>query len=174
MNHQNIQSEAARLKEMLSSGKVEIPSFWGCIWPGVGIQFWLMLCPMLAFYVFNGDRSDTVMAVAGGMFIGFLVLIGVLNWRSVYLAIPQEFRDTSSFLGLMRRKTKAYVITYMFLVALCAIFGANTNGEGLTYVGPLLIVTVFMFIVGLADFGRYKASAVVSALQMIKDKKKGA
>ena len=40
--------EVEELKSLLSQGKAEIPSFWECLWPGVVLVVWNMLCAVIS------------------------------------------------------------------------------------------------------------------------------
>ncbi len=40
--------EVEELKNLLSQGKTEIPSFWKCLWPGVVLVAWNMLCAVIS------------------------------------------------------------------------------------------------------------------------------
>lgn len=44
--------EVEELKNLLSQGKTEIPSFWKCLWPGVVLVAWNMLCAVISVDVY--------------------------------------------------------------------------------------------------------------------------
>lgn len=40
--------EVDELRHMLLQGKAEVPSFWSCMWPGLVIVSWNILCAMIS------------------------------------------------------------------------------------------------------------------------------
>jgi hypothetical protein len=60
--------EVEELKSLLSQGKAEIPSFWECLWPGVVLVAWNILCAVISV--------DTVYLSGKYMFHVLVFLLG--------------------------------------------------------------------------------------------------
>ncbi|EOY0875307.1 conjugal transfer protein TraS, partial [Klebsiella pneumoniae] len=48
INNKVILHEVEELKNVLSQGEAAIPSFWACLWPGLVIVAWNVLCAMIS------------------------------------------------------------------------------------------------------------------------------
>lgn len=48
MTNKILIEEVDQLKNMFSRGEMEIPSFWSCLWPGVIIAAWSMVCAIIS------------------------------------------------------------------------------------------------------------------------------
>ncbi len=82
--------EVEELKSLLSQGKAEIPSFWECLWPGVVLVAWNILCALIS--VGGGYLSVKFIfwvLVFPGV-ISFIVLLGVASARSLFFICSQN------------------------------------------------------------------------------------
>lgn len=76
--------EVDELRHMLLQGKAEVPSFWSCMWPGLVIVSWNILCAMISVnqnylavkYIF------WVVIFPGG--VGLILLLGIASARSLF------------------------------------------------------------------------------------------
>ncbi len=48
MTNKILIEEVEQLKNMLSRGEMEMPSFWSCLWPGVILAAWNMVCAIIS------------------------------------------------------------------------------------------------------------------------------
>ena len=77
--------EVEELKNLLSQGKAEIPSFWECLWPGVVLVAWNMLCAVIsvdAVYL-TGKYIFHVLVFPVG--VSIIMLLGIASSRSLFL-----------------------------------------------------------------------------------------
>ncbi|HBX9537956.1 TPA: conjugal transfer protein TraS, partial [Klebsiella pneumoniae] len=85
--------EVEELKNLLSQGKTEIPSFWKCLWPGVVLVAWNMLCAVIsvdAVYL-TGKYIFHVLVFPVG--VSIIMLLGIASSRSLFLSVPKNFRE---------------------------------------------------------------------------------
>lgn len=88
--------EVDELRHMLLQGKAEVPSFWSCMWPGLVIVSWNILCAMISVnqnylavkYIF------WVVIFPGG--VGLILLLGIASARSLFFSVPKSFRVRSN------------------------------------------------------------------------------
>ncbi|HHL9582547.1 TPA: conjugal transfer protein TraS, partial [Klebsiella variicola] len=82
--------EVEELKSLLSQGKAEIPSFWECLWPGVVLVVWNMLCAVIsvdAVYL-SGKYMFHVLVFPVG--VSIIMLLGIASSRSLFLSVPKN------------------------------------------------------------------------------------
>ncbi|MBL1529507.1 conjugal transfer protein TraS, partial [Klebsiella pneumoniae] len=48
MTNKILIEEVDELKNVFSRGEMEIPSFWSCLWPGVIVAAWNMICALIS------------------------------------------------------------------------------------------------------------------------------
>ena len=48
MNNKTLIKEVDELKDVLSKGDAEIPSFWVCMWPGLCLVIWNIFCALIS------------------------------------------------------------------------------------------------------------------------------
>ncbi len=85
--------EVEELKSLLSQGKAEIPSFWECLWPGVVLVAWNILCAVIsvdAVYL-SGKYMFHVLVFPVG--VSTIMLLGIASSRSLFLSVPKNFRE---------------------------------------------------------------------------------
>ncbi|WP_407260129.1 hypothetical protein [Klebsiella pneumoniae] len=80
--------EVEELKNLLSQGKTEIPSFWKCLWPGVVLVAWNMLCAVI---------SVDAVYLTGKYIFHVLVFAAVVG---IFLSLQPRIPAHSSFLYL--------------------------------------------------------------------------
>ncbi|HDS6520165.1 TPA: hypothetical protein QHW61_005235 [Klebsiella oxytoca] len=173
LTHQVIKDEIEELKRLLlDESLVEIPSFWGCIWPGLVCILWFLLSSYLSYgisdYSSSLDRLAS-MIFAGGM--GVFLTITIANTRSLFLSLPEVFRRESKTFQFLSGKCKAYVLTILCMFTLFA-FGTSYIGWNvvafcvLTIFGIVITVMIMTF-----DLGRYQLATLTSVIESIKTKK---
>lgn len=173
MDHDTIRKEAAQLKEIILNGNLAIPSFWDCVWPGLAMMAWIVICPFITFQMYIDIYMDDLEAVGGGLFVGFIISFMIFNMRSLYLTIPVSFRSQSKFLSMVRKKLSIYCLVYMIVVVLAAYLATYSSWKVILYVPPLIAAYVLIMVIGAADLGRYRVSAFASVLELLKSRKQG-
>ncbi|CAI2535044.1 conjugal transfer entry exclusion protein TraS [Serratia ficaria] len=173
MNHETIKKEAAQLKDIVLNGELTIPSFWDCVWPGLAMMAWIIICPFVTFQLYIDISRDELEAVGAGLFVGLIFTFGVFNVRSIYLAVPRNFREKSIFFRVISKKLIAYYVIYLCVVAFASYLATYTNWKIIFYVPPLLIANVFIMVIAATDLGRYRMSAFSSVLELIKSRRQG-
>lgn len=96
--------EVDELRHMLLQGKAEVPSFWSCMWPGLVIVSWNILCAMISVnqnylavkYIF------WVVIFPGG--VGLILLLGIASARSLFFSVPKSFRVRSNIYRFFSEK----------------------------------------------------------------------
>lgn len=171
LTHKIIQEEAEVLKKHLLSGDVEIPSLWSCSWPGMLIIAWLVFLPFMTFKFYCLYTDDGIQAMGAGAFFGFMMLVAIINARSVYLSIPKIFREKSKTLRLLRNKVYVYLTVVLTIISGCAVWAPRTNGGAIIYFVPIALVSGISLVIFLADIGRYRLSVFTSVLALIKSHK---
>ncbi|BCG07152.1 hypothetical protein (plasmid) [Serratia marcescens] len=173
MDKATLEKEATQLKSIIVNGELTVPSFWDCVWPGLLMSAWMVICPFVAFEMTSEVYSDSLTAIAGGAFIGLIFTVFTFNIRSLYLAVPKKFTAESRFFSALQRKVRVYYIAYMLFVALSAYFATYSNVVTLFYFGPLIVSFVFIMVIGLMDVNRYRVPALSAVFQMLKARKSG-
>ncbi|HBX9578053.1 conjugal transfer protein TraS, partial [Klebsiella pneumoniae] len=105
--------EVEELKNLLSQGKTEIPSFWKCLWPGVVLVAWNMLCAVIsvdAVYL-TGKYIFHVLVFPVG--VSIIMLLGIASSRSLFLSVPKNFREKSNIYRFFSKKVLIYAVVYM-------------------------------------------------------------
>lgn len=105
INNKVILHEVEELKNVLSQGEAAIPSFWACLWPGLVIVAWNVLCAMISVnhnylavkYIF------WVVIFPGG--VGLILLLGIASARSLFLSVPKSFRIRSIYIDFFPEKS---------------------------------------------------------------------
>lgn len=173
MDNTAFKKDIKQLKECLSHQNVDIPSFWSCLWPGVLMMLWIILCPVIAMQMYIYTSLEELQAVSGGVFVGAIYAFLVFDVRSKFLAIPKEVRIRLGFFRMLSAKLKLYYLAYGVVVAVAAFFTRYTNFPAFLYVAPLLIAVVLSMSIGFMDLSRYGVSVIVSLLQQIQSRKQG-
>ncbi|HGL8764552.1 TPA: conjugal transfer protein TraS, partial [Klebsiella pneumoniae] len=102
--------EVEELKNLLSQGKAEIPSFWECLWPGVVLVVWNMLCAVIsvdAVYL-SGKYIFHVLVFPVG--VSIIMLLGIASSRSLFLSVPKNFREKSNIYRFFSKKVLIYAV----------------------------------------------------------------
>lgn len=167
-----IQQETEELKQILKQGDLEIPTMWTCIWPGLGITLWLLLCVLLSLnsglIVSARQGSELEVPLFFCVFMGLMITLGTANARGSYLAVPFGFRQKSQLYAFFGRKIKQYALVYMLMMGgmpfLLLFLGLNLSIYAL--VG--IFFTVFMGFVFSIDIGRYQLSMLSSIINACK------
>jgi hypothetical protein len=173
MDHETLRKEAAELKELILNGEVSIPSFWGCVWPGLVIMAWIVICPFITFQMYIDISRDELEAIGAGLFVGGMFTFMIFNIRSLYLAVPKKFRVNSLFLNMLRKKAVVYYSIFFLVVAVASYLSTYTNWKVIIYLPGLGIPFLFIMIIASADLGRYRMTAFASVLELLKSRKQG-
>lgn len=168
-----IQQELEELKKQLIAGDVEIPSLWACAWPGLIIFLWLVFLPYLTFGIYDNYSEDGIQSMGIGAFWGFMLLVITMNSRSFFLSLPVGFRETSKTVRLLRDKGFAYIGFILIIATASAWWAPKANGGSLVYALPMILSSVILLFIFLADIGRYRLSAFTSAMELLKSRKQG-
>lgn len=104
MTNKILIEEVDQLKNMFSRGEMEIPSFWSCLWPGVIIAAWSMVCAIIS--VGGGYLSVKFIfwvLVFPGV-ISLMILLGVASARSLFYLFPDPIECARRYIGLYLEK----------------------------------------------------------------------
>ena len=104
MTNKILIEEVEQLKNMFSRGEMEMPSFWPCLWPGVIIAAWNMVCAIIS--VGGGYLSVKFIfwvLVFPGV-ISLMILLGVASARSLFLSVPRSYRMRSQVYRFISRE----------------------------------------------------------------------
>lgn len=170
-----IQQETEELKKILKQGDLEIPSMWTCLWPGLGITLWLLLCVLLSInsglIVSDRQVSDLEVPFIFCIFIGFMITLATASARGTYLAVPSDFRQKSRLYNFFGKKIKQYALVYMLVMGgmpfLLLLLGLNLS----IYAVVDIFCTVVMGFVLSIDIGRYQLSVLSSVINACKGDK---
>lgn len=163
-----IQQETEELKQILKQGDLEIPTMWTCIWPGLGITVWLLLCILLSInsglIVNDRQLSDLEIPLIFCFFIRFMITLATASARGTYLSVPSEFRQKSQLYAFFGKKIKQYTLIYMLVMGgmpfLLLLLGLNLS----IYAVVDIFCTVIMGMVLSVDIGRYQSSMLSSII----------
>lgn len=105
MTNKILIEEVDELKNVFSRGEMEIPSFWSCLWPGVIVAAWNMICALIS--VGGGYLSVKFIfwvLVFPGV-ISLIVLLGVASARSLFFYLfPEPIECARRYIGLYLEK----------------------------------------------------------------------
>ncbi|MGJ4485091.1 conjugal transfer protein TraS [Klebsiella pneumoniae] len=173
MTNKILIEEVDDLKNVFSRGEMEIPSFWSCLWPGVIVAAWNMICALIS--VGGGYLSVKFIfwvLVFPGV-ISLIVLLGVASARSLFLSVPRTYRMRSQVYRFISRKVMVYALVYMALILALALFNRVYYASPFPFSFMILIATIFVWFVMNIDFGRYQLSVLSSAINSFRAEKLG-
>lgn len=167
-----IQQETEELKKILKQGDLEIPSMWTCVWPGLGITLWLLLCVLLSInsglIVSAKQGSELEVPLIFCVFMGLMITLGTANARGTYLAVPHDFREKSQLYAFFGRKIKKYALVYMLVMGgmpfVILFLGLNLSIYAL--IG--IFFTVILIFISSIDISRYQLSMLSSIINACK------
>ena len=170
-----IQQETEELKQILRQGDLEIPSMWTCLWPGLGITLWLLLCVLLSInsglIVSARQTFELGLPLFFCLFIGLMITLATASARGTYLSVPSDFRRKSQLYAFFGRKIKQYALVYMLVMGgvpyLLLVLGIGL----FPYVFISIFLTVIMGFVFSIDIGRYQLSMLSSVINACKGDK---
>ncbi|MBD3701582.1 hypothetical protein IE991_29970 [Klebsiella pneumoniae] len=96
--------EVEELKNLLSQGKTEIPSFGSAFGPGVVLVAWNMLCAVIsvdAVYL-TGKYIFHVLVFPVG--VSIIMLLGIASSRSLFLSVPKTLEKKSNIYRFFLRR----------------------------------------------------------------------
>lgn len=168
-----IQQETEELKQILKQGELEIPSMWTCLWPGLGITLWLLICILLSFnsslFVRHFKGFDILGPLVFCFFMGFMITLATASARGTYLSVPSGFRQRSKLYAFFGRKIKQYAFVYMIVMGGIPYI-LLVMGIGLfSYAFIGIFITVIMGFVFSIDIGRYQLSMLSSIINTCKN-----
>ncbi|STX21016.1 conjugal transfer entry exclusion protein TraS [Klebsiella pneumoniae] len=135
--------EVEELKNLLSQGKTEIPSFWKCLWPGVVLVAWNMLCAVIsvdAVYL-TGKYIFHVLVFPVG--VSIIMLLGIASSRSLFLSVPKNFREKSNIYRFFSKKVLIYAVVYMAVIMLLAICNRVVYDTPFLFAFMVILTSVF-------------------------------
>ena len=178
ITNKHILTEVEQLSRLFKDGEADIPSMWNCFWPGLAAMFWLLLWPiaMFSYKLFFVELPNAAqMGIAASVLVAFVaglfMMLYIVNFRALYLSIPDTYRKQSALCQFIVGKAKfycrVYLLTYVFLIISCTypVYGA-------IYSTVLFICFSFclMQIVNV-DLSRYQLTALTSLLETFKTSK---
>lgn len=164
-----IQQEAEELKQILESGDLEIPSMWTCLWPGLGITLWLLMCSLLGNSLSSYNDWDKLTSIVFSVFSGFLITIGSASGRASFLSVPTNFRNKSQTFIFFGSKLKKYTVFYMFMIGFILILTSALSVGDLLGVGLSFVFSMAIFFIFYIDMGRYQLSILSSVINACKN-----
>lgn len=167
-----IRQETEELKQILKNGDLEVPSMWTCLWPGLGITVWLLLCVLLSInsglIVSSWQGSELEVPLFFCVFMGLMITLGTANARGTYLAVPADFRRRSQLFAFFGRKIKQYALVYMLVMGgmpfLLLILGQKLSIYALI---GIFFTVILVFVLSI-DIGRYQLSMLSSIINACK------
>lgn len=163
-----IKDEIEELKYSLSHGEAEIPSFWSCLWPGLIIFGWNVICAIISVdYNYIAGRYIFWVVVFPGA-VGLIVLLGVASARSLFLSVPKSFRIQSIMYRFFSKKIATYALVYMMVIILLAIYNRVFNDSPFPFGFMVLFMTILFGIVMNLDVSRYQLSALTTLIESFK------
>lgn len=167
-----IRQETEELKQILKQGDLEIPSMWTCLWPGLGVTLWLLLCLLLSFnsslFIRDFKGLDVLAPLGFCLFMGLMITMATASARGTYLSVPSEFRQKSQLYAFFGKKIKQYAIVYLVVMGGMPYL-ILVMGLGLflyMFIGMFFtLVLIFVFSI---DIGRYQLSMISSIIDACK------
>lgn len=163
-----LQQETEELKHILKQGDLEVPSMWVCLWPGVGITLWLLMCSLLGNSLSSYNDWDKLTSIVFSVFSGFLITIGSASGRASFLSVPNSFRSKSQIYIFFGSKLKKYTIFYMLMIGSILVLTSALNVGDLLGVGLSFVFSMAIFFIFHIDMGRYQLSMLSSVINACK------
>ncbi|PEH74473.1 conjugal transfer protein TraS [Edwardsiella tarda] len=169
ITHEKIKNETEELKAILSNGKMEIPTMWECMWPGLLFVAWLILCGIISYAVSDyTSQMVLLMYIGGGGIIGFMILMSSSNARGLFLSVPYEFRKKSLVYNFVGFKIKCYAVSAFVLLFFMAVVCGVFNFSWFVF---LIVFTILFISVMMIDFSRYQLAAFSNVISAFKESK---
>lgn len=164
--------EVDDLKFVLSQENIEIPSFWSCIWPGIIIVSWNMVCATISATNDYISDNDAFWIVVFSGLVSLIVLLGTASGRTLFLSVPESFRRRSVIYCFFAKKIAIYACLYMVMTFLFAIYARTFYSTAFPFGFYLIFSTISFGIIMNLDFGRYQLSALVSLIESFREHSK--
>lgn len=159
--------DVKELRDALSRSSFEIPSFWSCVWPGLSILIWNVMC---AYFNLKGPVHsvfDITPIVFYGV-AGLMILLGTVNARTMLLSVPKNIRKQSVVYKFISKKFSIYAILYMTLVLSFTLY-VRFFDKGFQFQEAFIILSTISFGVLLnLDLNRYQLSILWSVINAFK------
>lgn len=165
-----IQEDVNNVIYILKNKDMEIPSAWKCMKPGlfilIGIGLWALA---VAWDRMSSPNSLTRSFAFGSVYIslfigGFVFVISFLSC-SQYFSLPEEIRNSSIMLKLVKRKVFVYFVVW---VAFNMAMGVRTMVymyDPIFTSSAFLLISLIVSIIAFSiDVGRYNFSIFSSAI----------
>ncbi len=165
-----IDEEIVELKSLLINGDAEVPSFWVCMWPGLVLTIWNIICALTSTDKDYVSGNDSFMAVAFSLFISVIILLGISSGRALLLSVPISFRTKSILFIFLARKMKVYACVYMLLVLIASVYNRFFYTTSFPFLFLLIVLTIGMGIIINIDLSRYQLHAFTSVLNSFKER----
>lgn len=104
MTNKILIEEVEQLKNMLSRGEMEMPSFWSCLWPGVILAAWNMVCAIISV---GGGYLSVKFIFWVLVFPGVISLMILLEWQvrvHFFYLFPDFIECARRYIGLYLEK----------------------------------------------------------------------
>lgn len=167
-----IRQETEELKQILKQGDLEVPSMWTCLWPGLGVTLWLLVCLLLSFnsnlFIRDFKGLDILAPLGFCLFMGLMITMATASARGTYLSVPSEFRQKSQLYAFFGKKIKQYAIVYLVVMGVMPYL-ILVMGLGLflyMFIGGLFSFIIFFIFV--TDISRYQLSMISSIIDACK------
>lgn len=170
MTNKILIEEVGELKNVLSQGEVEIPTFWACLWPGLLIAAWNMICAVISVGVGYLSVNFIFWVLVFPGVISLMILLGVASARSLFLSVPRSYRMRSQVYRFISRKIIVYALVYMALILALASFNRLHYATPFPFSFMILIATIFVFFIMNFDFGRYQLATLTSVIESVRSK----
>nr|WP_256123541.1 hypothetical protein [Klebsiella pneumoniae] len=113
ITNKQILTEVEQLSRLFKDGEADIPSMWNCFWPGLAAMFWLLLWPiaMFSYKLFFVELPNAAqMGIAASVLVAFVaglfMMLYIVNFRALYLSIPDTYRKQSALCQFIVGKAK--------------------------------------------------------------------
>ncbi|EBI5032246.1 conjugal transfer entry exclusion protein TraS [Salmonella enterica] len=163
ITHYDIKMEAQRLKQVLSDEGVNIPPLFQVIKPGLYVFMWVLLWPaLLRSLLYKDSIGDIGFEICFSGVMGFILFVAITNGLTLYLAIPDGFRNNSKIVSFMYSKGRKYILSFL------TVFSLISFVHSFLYVFLLIVTCILFFFVYAIDINRYNLSAIVSVIGLFK------
>lgn len=165
-----IDEEIVELKSLLINGDAEVPGFWVCMWPGLVITIWNIICALISTDKDYVSGNDSFMAVSFSLFISIIILLGISSGRALVLSAPISFRKRSILFIFLAKKMRVYACVYMLLVLIVSVYNRFFYTTSFSFLFLLIIMTVGVGVFINIDLSRYQLHALTSVLNSFKER----
>lgn len=162
----SIKDDISNIANVLSGSDFEIPSLWKCLKPAIffylAIIFWQLI--VSARNIFSGGealKNYGYMSVCMSVIVGFFISMMIFNVSAKYLSIPNDIRNKSLIIRIIRNKVKVYSLVWCGVVLLSGgLCIALENVPAVICPATQLVSLCLVFFFFQADVSRYDLSTL--------------